>query len=197
MENFKKIIYLSIMLFETLGACSQSRIQELNVTQLNQRVVASFLITAGNSCSGYQILRSIDSLNFSVISEYSGICGENSKAQSVTFSDESPEKNKINYYKILIEPTDFSDIASIFYTDISENGYLILQNPITDKLSILGSINSKTMKIYGKTGTHVCTILPDENGFYQNNISFLDAGIYYFIIESNVSKPLRGKFIKQ
>ena len=180
-----------------LNGYSQSRIQALTATQHNQNVIINYLISAGNTCSGYQILKSNDSLNFNVIYDYAGICGESSKAQNITFSDEHPEENKKNYYKVLILPSDYSAAISVFFIDLSEKGYLLMQNPITDRLSILSDINSKTLKIYNQKGDLIQSLTPNEKGLYQKEISSLGSGVYYFVIESSKGNPLHGKFIKE
>ena len=72
-----------------------------------------------------------------------------------------------------------------------------MQNPVYDKLVVLGNSNVKTLKIYNQTGTFVKSLLPNQEGLFEENISALNGGLYYFIIENNTSKLLYGKFIKQ
>ena len=197
MNLYLKIFFYAIFYAGTLNADAQSRVQALTATQHNQNIIINYLISAGNTCSGYQILKSNDSLNFNVIYDYSGICGESSKAQNITFSDEYPEKNKKNYYKVLILPSDYSAAISVFFIDFSEKGYLLLQNPITDYLSILSGTNSNVLKIYNQKGDLIQSLTPNEQGLYQKDISSLGSGIYYFVIESSKGNPLHGKFIKE
>lgn len=197
MNLYLKIVFYIIIYNGALNGYAQSRIQALTATQYNQNIVISYLISAGNTCSGYQILKSNDSLNFNVIYDYAGICGESSKAQNITFSDEHPEENKKNYYKVLILPSDYSAAISVFFIDLSEKGYLLMQNPITDRLSILSDINSKTLKIYNQKGDLIQSLTPNEKGLYQKEISSLGSGVYYFVIESSKGNPLHGKFIKE
>ncbi len=197
MSLYLKIVFYTVLYTGALNTYAQSRIQALTATQYNQNVIISYLISAGNTCSGYQILKSNDSLNFNVIYDYAGICGESSKAQNITFSDEYPEKNKKNYYKILIQPSDYSDAISVFFVDFSEQGYLLMQNPITTNLSILSNSDSSILKIYNQTGNLIQSLTPNEKGLYQEDISSLGSGIYYFAIENAKGKPLHGKFIKE
>lgn len=191
------IVFYIVIYTGALNSYAQSRIQELTATQYNQNVVISYFISAGNTCSGYQILKSNDSLNFNVVYDYAGICGESSKAQNITFSDESPEKNKKNYYKVLIQPSDYSDVISIFFVDFSEKGYILMQNPITNNLSILSNSNSSVLKIYNQTGNLIQSHTPNQQGLYQEDVSSLGCGMYYFMIENAKGKPLQGKFIKE
>jgi hypothetical protein len=186
-----------MLLLEPTYFLAQSRIQELSATPFNQNIVINYLISAGNSCAGYQIYRSTDSVNFDLIHDYAGICGETTKSQSITFKDEQPEKNKNNYYKVLVQPLDYSNVVSVFFSDLSEKGYLLVQNPVYDKLVVLTSLNSKTLKIYSQNGVFIKSLSPNQESQFEENISNLDNGLYYFIIENNTSNILRGKFIKQ
>ena len=197
MNLLLKILFLAsfCLIFSTSN--SQTRIQELSAVQYNQNVIISYLISAGNSCAGYQILRSNDSLNFELIYDYAGICGESTKSQNITFTDESPQKNSKNYYKVLIQPSDFSNVISVFYTDLAEKGYLLIQNPITSNLSLLSDLNSGILKIYDQTGKLTLSLSPNEQGLYHEDISWLGNGIYYFILENAKGKPLHGKFIRE
>ena len=197
MHLHRKILFLASFCLIFLKSNSQTRIQELSAVQYNQKVIISYLISAGNSCAGYQILRSNDSLNFDVIYDYAGICGESTKSQNITFTDESPQKNSKNYYKVLIQPSDYSDVISVFYSDLAEKGYLLMQNPITDNLSLLSNLNSGNLKIYNQIGKLILSFNPNEQGLYHKDISWLGNGIYYFTIENTKGKPLHGKFIKE
>ena len=94
MKMFYKIFCFNILLLGTVYSYAQSRILELSATPFNQNVVINYLISAGNSCAGYQIYRSTDSVNFDLIHDYSGICGETTKTQSVTFKDKKIKKKK-------------------------------------------------------------------------------------------------------
>lgn len=200
----KKInrLYNKIVLFcFFLSACAysnaQSRVQELTATQFKQNVIIRFVISPGNSCSGYQIQRSNDSLNFEVLYDYVGICGELNKPQTITYTDKSPLKNVVNYYRILIPPSDFSNIVSVFYHDISENGYLLFSNPITKTLLLQSNFENGKLKIYNQKGGLVKEYFPNENGIYSEDISSLPGGLYYFIIETDNKKTTSGKFIKE
>lgn len=175
---------------------SQSRAQELKVIQYKQSVVVNYIITAGSSCSGYQIQRSTDTTNFETIYDYSGICGELAKSQTITFTDENPKKNAINYYRVFIPPTDYSKITSVIYNDISEKGYILYENPIGDLLKMVSLTKSK-LKIFNQTGGLVKEILSNEDGSYSEDTSSLDSGLYYFSIEPATGQSIVGKFIKK
>ncbi|MES2513279.1 MAG: T9SS type A sorting domain-containing protein [Bacteroidota bacterium] len=188
-------IFFIISLIST-GIVSQSRIQELQAHPYRHGIVINYLISKGNSCTGYQIQRAGDTLHFETIYDYSGICGESSKAQAITFSDEHPEKNAVNYYRVLIPPSDQSQIISVIFRDLSEIGYLIYENPVGDVLKLVSTPRSK-VKIYNQTGHLDTEIISNEDGSLEEDISSLDSGMYYFSIESAIGQRIFGKFIKK
>jgi hypothetical protein len=77
MDLRDKIFFIISFCLSFLKSNSQTRIQELSAVQYNQNVIISYLISAGNSCAGYQILKSNDSLNFDVIFDYAGSVNRN------------------------------------------------------------------------------------------------------------------------
>lgn len=197
MAFYNKTFLLSILFLFTVNSHAQSRVQNLSATQYKQSVLINFIITPGNDCVGYQIQRSTDSINFDVLYDYSGICGNQPEAQSIAFTDEVPVKNAVNYYRILIPPADYSKITSIVFSDISEKGYLLYSNPITNNFILLSNSNKGELTIFNQTGCLIKEYTPDENGLYKEDFSAFPNGLYYFIIQSAIGKDVSGKLIKQ
>lgn len=196
MNFVNKIIVFSFLIVISRYSLAQSRIQELAATQYKQSVILNFIITPGNACSGYKIEHSIDSLNFELLYDFSGICGELTKSQSISYSHETPLKNKRNYYRVLIPPADYSTISSLVFIDISEKGYILYNNPINQNLLLLSSYTNSKLKIYNQFGELVRKFSPNENGLYYEDITALQSGILYFEIEPKIGKTIFGKFIK-
>jgi len=196
MNFVNKIIVFSFLIVISRYSLAQSRIQELAATQYKQSVILNFIITPGNACSGYKIEHSIDSLNFELLYDFSGICGELTKSQSISYSHETPLKNKRNYYRVLIPPADYSMISSLVFIDISEKGYILYNNPINQNLLLLSSYTNSKLKIYNQFGELVRKFSPNENGLYYEDITALQSGILYFEIEPKIGKTILGKFIK-
>ena len=198
MRLVTRILKQSFVLFLVLhfNAISQSRIHQFSATQYKKTIYINFIVTPGSTCSGYQIQHSIDSTNFNAIYDYFGVCGEQSKAQSFSYTDENPIKNNVNYYRVFIPPNDYSEINRVNYYDLSEKGYLIFNNPMNQYLNILTTNYNGIMKIYNQTGGLMKSISANENGLYYEDITSLDSGLYLFLIESNQGKNITGKFLK-
>lgn len=197
MGFYNKIVFFSISFLASVNSIAQSRVQELTAVQYKQNVLISFIITSGNSCTGYQIQRSNDSFNFEIVYDYSAICGELTKPQSISFTDDRPLKNSVNYYRIFIPPADYSKITSVVFSDISEKGYLLYSNPITQNLVLLCNSANGKLKIYNQTGNLIKEFISNEDGLFNEDLSSWPKGLFYFIIETNVGKNVGGKFIKE
>ena len=97
---------------------------------------------------------------------------------------------------MLIPPADYSKIVSVFFSDISENGYLLYSNPVSQNLKILSNSTGGKLKIYNQLGHLVKEFIANEAGLFNEDISAFAGGLFYFEIEITVGKNLRGKFIK-
>lgn len=194
---YNRILLFIISFIASVACLAQSRVQQFTATQYKQSILLNFVITPGNSCTGYQIQQSGDSLNFNILYDFSGICGELTKPQSFSFTDETPLKNSVNYYRILIMPTDYSTITSVVFSDISEKGYLLYSNPITQNLKLLCNSANGKLKIYNQTGNMVKEFIADEKSLFNEDLSSWPQGLYYFTIETNIGNNVRGKFLKE
>jgi hypothetical protein len=197
MRFWNKIIFCISFVIVNGYSIAQSRIQDLTVIPYTQSILVNFIITAGNACSGYQIQRSKDSLNFHVLYDYSGICGELSKSQSISYNDAYPLKNTKSYYRILIPQDDYSTIVSTVFSDVSEKGYLLFSNPISQNLVLQSNSSQGILSIYNQQGIKINEYKPNDDGLYFEDATRLSNGLYYFLIESFVGQPVSGKFIKE
>ncbi len=98
------------------GSSAQETILEkFTATEVNDDIVLNWTIEQGSTCNGIDITRSSDSLNFILIGDIEGICGDQEKSIPYTFVDENPIRNQINYYRLELGSVGSSDIISIKY----------------------------------------------------------------------------------
>lgn len=194
--KFQKIV----LLFFFIGlnvSYAQSRIQNLTATRYKETIQLSFNISAGISCSGYQIYHSSDSINFILLHDYVGICGEITKPQTILFEHTNPIKNSKNYYKIFIAPNDFSAITSVLFIDFLNNEFVVLPNPISSTFDLhINNTTQNTLKIYNEKGELVYEKTDITDSLYKGDLSFLTKGIYVFKISSSYSKTYQIKVLK-
>ena len=71
-------------------------------------VSVKFTISKGAQCAGYRIWQGVDSVNFKLVYNYPGICGDLNVSQDISYFHETPNINQINYYKAELFPVEFS-----------------------------------------------------------------------------------------
>lgn len=200
MKIMLRIFCFLLLILSTVTVRSQSHtiLQNFSISQVDNEVYLSWVISQGETCNGTKILRSTDSLNFSQIGEIAGICGSPDFAQPFDFVDENPVKNKINFYKLELGNTGFSEVLAIEVINFPGNRALVLPNPSTETATIKYKNADKllhTLRLYSITGAQILRLEGRENTFTLDT-SRLESGTYIFTISEgdNVSNA-GGKLV--
>ncbi len=144
-----------IFILGCLSIFSQ-RIQNVNVSLVNSQnqgtnsqVLVRFTLTAGQSCSGYEILHCTDSLNYLQIYNYSGVCGNTTADESFNFTHGSPGIEMTNYYKVSIPGFETSAPYRIYVGKTTPKpNILVFPNPVFSQEFI-------HLRFYNYVGTKV------------------------------------------
>ena len=166
----------------------------------NGAIYLNWVITSGSTCNGIDIFRSVDSLNFSLIGSIGGICGSPEFAQPYRFTDETPVKNSINYYRLELGGSGYSEIIAIELIVFDGNDYQIRPNPAPTQAKIVFENDQNQpafLKLYDFRGNLIEDLTTEEN-FFIVNTSHLPGGMYLFTISDleNQSK-IKGKLMVQ
>ena len=132
----KKLIII-FLFFSTL--CFSQRLQNFHLNLTHTIVTAKFTVAAGSSCNGYNVLHSTDSLNYTTIYNFPGICGNITKAEDFSFNHHSPTFNTNNFYKIELISLETSISQKIFVAEPPKKNIIVYPNPITnysDKINL-------------------------------------------------------------
>jgi hypothetical protein len=164
----------------------------------NGEVYLSWSIVAGSTCNGISILRAGDGIDFKEIGNIAGVCGSSSSEVNYSFTDTNPLKNAVNYYRLELGFSNFSQIISIEIIDIESNGYQVRPNPSTD-FSTIYFENSKRQEyqfeLHNLAGMQVMSSLTKDD-FIQVNSSILGSGVYFFKISLPANLPkVKGKMM--
>ena len=176
------------------------RIINFALYSTNSSVVVKFTITPGSSCSGFTLLHSIDSLNYSEIASEPGICGASSINEEKIITDNNPVFNQINYYKIRLEPrVETSFPRTIFVTSSRGANLLVYPNPLSESngllnIRVLAATNSRLIAtIYNYDGRPLQNLdLVTSDNHATVNVSSLSNGLYT-IRMTDGSKIFTGK----
>lgn len=161
------------------------------------KVLLNWSIEAGSTCNGTDILRSTDNVNFKEIGNIVGICGDPSFRSNYSFIDNSPEKNKTNYYKLRFPPSEFTFSIAVDVLDFGSDRYIIRTNPVQqiEKLYFRDTGGDEAeLTLIDMKGIHSKKYTTTLNYFLVDP-GFLENGLYYFSITSGLHDPILGKFI--
>jgi len=194
------IIFVLFFLTTTLQAQNPLLIANFGVQQVNNNILVSWEIRAGNQCLGLQIEHSIDSLNFVSIYDFQGICGAGSSNEKYDFLHANPISNSKNYYRLKLGNDGYSNISSIKFVKIEVAGYSLFPNPVASSSKLYFSNTNKSMSltIISSSGAEVYKAVNIEDSEFSFRNLFLSPGVYLFtLISDNGSSKINGKFIVQ
>lgn len=130
----RKIILLILLI--SGGLVYSQRITNFNLSLVTNQgqsasVLIRFSITAGQTCPGYEILHSADSLNYIPVYNYAGICGDLNLETSYRFTHTGPLPNQNNFYKVNIPGFETSAPQKIFVGQQAPQSSLrVYPNPV-------------------------------------------------------------------
>ena len=176
---------------------SQTILNYFNISEAGGKIFLNWQIKGGSTCNGVTIYHATDTLHFKEIGSIAGICGSTSQPISYAFTHQTPEKNRVNYYKLNLGNFEQSKIVAIQVIDTSP-GYNILPNPSNKLATIYFSNTSNTLHkltVYTLSGRFLLQAETKLNNF-QLQTADLSSGSYFFSI-SNQNKQLitKGKLI--
>ena len=173
-------------------------IARFNVELLNEKVYIDFTIKSGNTCNGIGVLRGTDSIHFDQIYKFSGICGSSSISIDYNYTDITPEKNKVNYYKLDLADFGFSSVKSVLVINLNSESYFLRGNPLINESFLYfnnpnqSSVELKITDYLGRTVEHKKT---QENFFRLERSNFIPGTYNFEIRKENTRTPVYGKFI--
>ncbi len=186
---------LSILFVFIATMVSSQTILDDFALDLNQgKVLLAWTIKSGSVCNGIQIYRSTieDSLNFELIEDIQGVCGDLSSPVAYTFTDENPLQNQVNYYKLLLGGQEFSEVLGVEVLLIPSNSYLLKPHPIVSSSSLYfynSNNNDVELKVFDDFGSVVYKNQTNSNRFILDS-SMISSGLYYFTLENKSNKSI-------
>lgn len=192
----KLINSICILLFVSQSVFSQQNtiLGHFSASENNGNVFMSWQIIAGSTCNGIQIYRSTDSLHFVEIGDIPGICGNISAAQDYDFTDYQPEKNKINYYRLQLGNTGYSEIVAVEIIHLETGGYQVRPNPVADYARIYFDNEKQALMFFTLYNTNGAAInsVSANNNYFDFDSTTLKSGLYFFSI-TNPDNEVKSK----
>ena len=159
----KRIVIIFIFLAQLVNA---QRIQNFNLTLTHTIVSVRFTVSAGSQCLGYQVLHSIDSLNYYPVYDYAGICGEVTKALNHSYDHYSPALDAVNFYKIQLNGVETSPPQRIYVPSSPKVNMIVYPNPVYNFYDLL------SLKIFNANNTRVVGYIYNQSGKPVRELDF-------------------------
>jgi hypothetical protein len=125
-----KLLFISMSLFAGLIANAQSTyptIDQFTAYRAGDAVVLNWTISPGMTCPSIFVMHSTDSINFSPIYEYLGVCGPNAHSETHSFTHESPSSMK-NYYRMDVGSEKGATIIPVHMILYGADGFTVTTN---------------------------------------------------------------------
>lgn len=180
------------------GAQAEEAIVSFRAEEVHGSVYLTWEIRQGYTCNGVDVLRSEDSINYTKIGDIEGICGSNSENIAYDFTDASPISNTRNYYRLSLGGIGYSAVIGITVIDLSEQGFLVVPNPVHTGSQLYFSNDTHTNCILTVLDTHGREVIRMETSesYFVLRSEELDAGVHRFRITFGQDRePLIGSFL--
>ena len=190
MKKMFSILFVFVVTLMT----GQTILDDFAVDVNQGKVLLAWTIKSGSVCNGIQIHRSSseDSINFELIEDIQGVCGNLSSPVSYTFTDYNPFQNQFNYYKLLLGGQEVSNVLGIEVLFIPSNSYLLKPHPISSNSELYfenANNNSFELKVFDDFGKVVYKNETNSNRFTLDS-SMISSGLYYFTLENKSNKNI-------
>jgi hypothetical protein len=96
----------------------------------NNIVSGKFTINAGSSCNGFKVEKSLDSIIYTPLYDYPGICGGSGQPETQSFTDNSPTLNQVNFYRLTLNYSE-TVVRKIYVSASSKPQLIAYPCPIT------------------------------------------------------------------
>ena len=205
MKKLKHISVLLLVLFAVnLSAQTEEPghpiLDDFKVFEISGKVFIDVTISSGNTCNGIMVWRSDDSLNYSMVGEVVGICGNSTSPISYNFTDPNPIKNIKSFYKVELGGAGFTNTVSIVIIDTKDFGFQIRPNPANENATIYFENPSNEefeLIFYNLSGTKILSKKSSTNAFNLETYS-LNNGLYFFSIGKSLNQEkVIGKLMVQ
>jgi hypothetical protein len=182
-QTIQPFILVALWLLPSSGALAQADFAEHFIAAANKnKVYLQWTILSGNTCNGMLIFRSADNIHFNQIDEIFGVCGSEDSAQTFQYTDEQPEINKTNFYKIQFGFSGNTISQSVFV--LAQGGVTLLPNPASSSAQLYFD-NSQgqltTFALYDISG-RMLQSMETKNNQVEIDLQGIPAGLYGYLL---------------
>ncbi len=198
MGNKVTTIILCVLLSASSGFAQKNpALVSFTGVQIKDSILLQFTLRGGYTCNGIDIFRSHDTINFYLIGDIQGVCGNPNADVSFEFADRFPQPNADNYYRLGLDNYGYSEVLKVYFANLNAAGYSFYPSPCRQicKLYFENPTNKEfEIFLFHYSGKLLMqkTIRGTEFNFSTLN---LHQGIYYYRLIKNDDVNFAGKFV--
>lgn len=196
-----KIVHFIIILGFSLLSQAQNEeiIDSFSAEVYNESVLINFRINSGYTCNGIDVLHSTDSVNFSPVYTFEGICGSTTESIAYEYTHANPVKNSKNYYRLYLGGPGFSWVINVLVMDLT-NSSMIKPNPLISTSELIFENNAVTehqLVISNMYGQIVFSETTNGSSFLLSRYDFVQGVYLYSIIDKEKGNRIAGRLMVQ
>lgn len=178
-------VLVSLLFSSALNA--QFVIESFTALQTHRsNVLLNWVVSAGNTCADLELQLSTDSINYTTIYVYPGICGNTSSSQSYQFNHVSAECSEKRFYRIASSSSGVFARTDLNFICYGDDGINVMYNVSNAVISVDADIppgEEWQFTVYSVSGLILSS---HELTKGRNSILWNPAysGIYIYTIES-------------
>jgi len=172
-HTMKTSVFAVLLLLFSIPLVSQAHhpiLRNFDAHVFDNKIRLSWMITAGNTCSGIRIQRSDNNLYFETIGEIDGVCGSPDTNIPYVFLDSMPLPGQINYYRLELGAQGFSKSLAIEYVPLNNKGFNLRYNQTGQLVTVYfenDGYDVVAYRLYSSSGQ-----LITNNSTKRNSITF-------------------------
>jgi hypothetical protein len=149
-------------------------------------VLLNWVVSPGNTCADLELQLSTDSINYTTIYVYPGICGNTTSSQSYQFNHTSSECTEKRFYRLTSSSSGVFARTDLNFICYGDDGINVTYNVSTAIISVDADIppgEQWRFSVYSFTGL---TLSSHELTKGRNSVLWnpADSGIYIYTIEA-------------
>lgn len=133
----RQILFLLFLV--SVPVYAQVNILDFRANPAGDALNISWTIGPGNTCEDLEVQHSTDSVNFTMLYLYAGVCGDATFSQQYSWTHNTPACNQKNYYRLFARTGGQLGVLSTEHTCLGNAGYRIVVRPDLQSIVVLAN----------------------------------------------------------
>jgi hypothetical protein len=182
-----------------LAAQEHPFIAAYDLTVLEGGIRIDWTIQGGNTCTGQEVERSTDGVDFVSVHRIDGICGDPAVAVPYAWFDGSPPEFSKVFYRIKLGADGYTSIKWVLFDQLTTSEMRFFPSPMSGTATLVLNIpNSSTfdLRIWDASGSLVFERFDIAGASTSVVLPGAARGAFHYRATSN-GRTFTGRFLKQ